>query len=87
MPRSRGAASGFLLIVLGIWGAAVPFVGPSFDFAFSPGRDWSTARGWLEVLPGAAAALGGALLRSSSAHLRPLAIFFILAIHERSAIW
>jgi len=62
MPRSRGAASGFLLIVLGIWGAAVPFVGPSFDFAFSPGRDWSMARGWLEVLPGAATALGGALL-------------------------
>jgi hypothetical protein len=62
MRRSRGAASGFLLILLGIWGAAVPFVGPSFDFAFSPGRDWSTARGWLEVLPGAVAALGGVLL-------------------------
>jgi hypothetical protein len=62
MPRSRGAASGFLLILLGIWGAAVPFVGPSFDFAFSQGRDWSTARGWLEVLPGAVTALGGALL-------------------------
>jgi hypothetical protein len=62
MRRSRGAASGFLLILLGIWGAAVPFVGPSFDFAFSQGRDWSMGRGWLEVLPGAVAALGGALL-------------------------
>jgi len=62
MRRSRGAASGFLLILLGIWGAAVPFVGPSFDFAFSPGRDWSMARGWLEVLPGGVAALGGLLL-------------------------
>lgn len=62
MPRSRGAASGFLLILLGIWGAAVPFVGPYFGFSFSPGRDWSMARGWLEVLPGAGAALGGALL-------------------------
>lgn len=62
MPRSRGAASGFLLILLGVWGAAVPFVGPSFDFAFSPGQEWSAARGWLEVLPGVATALGGVLL-------------------------
>jgi hypothetical protein len=62
MPRSRGAASGFLLILLGIWGAAVPFVGPHFDFSFSPGQDWSVARGWLEVLPGVATALGGLLL-------------------------
>jgi hypothetical protein len=62
MRRSRGAASGFLLILLGVWGAAVPFIGPHYDFAFSPGRDWSTARGWLEVLPGAATALGGLFL-------------------------
>ena len=67
MPRSRGAASGFLLIVLGFWGALIPFVGPYFDFAFSPDRawTWTAARGWLEVLPGAAAVAGGFLLLSS----------------------
>ncbi len=67
MPRSRGAASGFLLIVLGIWGALAPFVGPYFDFAFSPDRAWAwtAARGWLEVLPGVAAVAGGLLLLSS----------------------
>lgn len=67
MPRSRGAASGFLLIVLGIWGALIPFVGPYFDFAFSPDREWvwTAARGWLEVLPGAVTILGGYLLLSS----------------------
>ena len=67
MPRSRGAASGFLLILLGIWGALVPFVGPYFDFAFTPDQEWAwtAARGWLEVLPGAATALGGFLLLSS----------------------
>lgn len=67
MPRSRGAMSGFLLILLGIWGALVPFVGPNFDFAFSPDQawTWTTARGWLEVLPGAATALGGLLLLMS----------------------
>ena len=67
MPRSRGAASGFLLILLGIWGALVPFVGPYFDFAFTPDQEWAwtTARGWLEVLPGAATAVGGFLMLSS----------------------
>jgi hypothetical protein len=64
MPRSRGAASGFLLILLGAWGALIPFIGPYFDFAFTPDQEWfwTTARGWLEVLPGAATALGGLLL-------------------------
>ena len=67
MPRSRGAASGFLLILLGAWGALIPFVGPRFDFAFTPDQEWiwTTARGWLEVLPGAATALGGLLLLMS----------------------
>lgn len=64
IPRSRGALSGFLLILLGLWGALIPFVGPYFDFAFSPDRAWawSAGRGWLEVLPGAVAVLGGLLL-------------------------
>ncbi len=67
MPRSRGAASGFLLILLGLWGALIPFVGPYFDFAFTPDREWvwTTARGWLEVLPGAATVVGGLLLLGS----------------------
>lgn len=64
MPRSRGAVSGLLLVILGAWGALIPFVGPRFDFAYTPDREWawSTARGWLEVLPGAATVLGGLLL-------------------------
>lgn len=64
MQRSRGAMSGFLLIVLGVWGALIPFVGPYFDFAFSPDTAWAwtDARGWLQVLPGAVAVVGGLLL-------------------------
>ena len=62
MPRSRGAASGFLLILLGIWGAMAPFIGPRLDFAFSPDAGWSAARGWLEVAPGIATIIGGSLL-------------------------
>ena len=64
MPRSRGAVSGLLLVVLGTWGALIPFVGPHFDFAYTPDQDWAwtSARGWLEVLPGGATVLGGLLL-------------------------
>lgn len=64
IPRSRGAVSGFLLILLGAWGALIPFVGPYADFGYTPNTTWvwTGARFWLEVLPGAAVALGGFLL-------------------------
>lgn len=67
IPRSRGAASGFLLVLLGLWGALIPFLGPYFDFAFTPDQPWTwtNARGWLEVLPGAVAVVGGLLLLAS----------------------
>ncbi len=64
MPRSRGAVSGLLLVILGAWGALIPFVGPHFNFAYTPDRDWAwtTARGWLEVFPGVTTVVGGLLL-------------------------
>jgi hypothetical protein len=64
MRRSRGAASGFLLVLLGLWGALVPFIGPYFHYAYTPDTTWTytTARLWLEVLPGAAVFVGGVLL-------------------------
>lgn len=67
IARSRGAASGFLLILLGAWGALIPFVGPYFNFAYDPAVawTWTSARGWLEVLPGAVTILGGLLLLMS----------------------
>lgn len=67
MPRSRGAVSGLLLIGLGIWGALIPFIGPYFNFAFTPDRAWlwTAARGWLEVFPGVTAIVGGFLLAGS----------------------
>ncbi|WP_262491130.1 hypothetical protein [Mycobacterium simiae] len=66
MPRSRGAVAGLLLVILGAWGASIPFIGPNFDFGYTPGQAWTAARGWLEVLPGAAAVVGGVLLILSS---------------------
>ena len=64
MARRRGAVAGPLLMALGAWGVLVPFVGHSFGFGYSPDNTWTwtAARGWLEVLPGAGALLGGALL-------------------------
>ena len=69
MRRSRGAASGFLLVLLGLWGALIPFIGPYFHFAYTPDSAWtySTARLWLEILPGAAVFLGGLLLMIATA--------------------
>ena len=75
MRRSRGAASGFLLVLLGIWGAIIPFIGPYFHYAFTPDTDWiyTTARLWLEILPGAAVFLGGVLLMIATG--RHIALF------------
>ena len=60
MRRSRGAFSGFLLVLLGLWGALIPFIGPYFHFAYTPDTAWTynSARLWLEILPGAAVFLG-----------------------------
>jgi hypothetical protein len=75
VPRSRGALSGLLLVLLGIWGALIPFVGPYFHYAYTPDRTWdyTTGRLWLEVLPGLAAVAGGLLMLGS--RLRPVAVF------------
>jgi hypothetical protein len=75
MRRSRGAASGFLLVLLGIWGALIPFIGPYFHYAYTPDTDWTytTARLWLEILPGAAVFLGGVLLMIATG--RHIALF------------
>ncbi|MCP2317807.1 hypothetical protein APR12_003160 [Nocardia amikacinitolerans] len=64
IPRSRGAVGGLAVLLLGVWGALIPFLGPYFDFAFTPDEPWvwTAARGWLEVLPGAAAVIGGLLM-------------------------
>jgi hypothetical protein len=64
MRRSRGALSGFILILLGLWGAFIPFIGPYFNYAYTPDQAWTynTGRLWLEILPGAAVCVGGFLL-------------------------
>jgi hypothetical protein len=68
MRRSRGVLSGFVLFLLGAWGALIPFIGPYFHYAYTPDIAWTytSARLWLEILPGAAVFLGGILLMWST---------------------
>jgi hypothetical protein len=68
IPRRRGAATGLFLVVLGLWGALIPFVGPYFDYQIGTTStwDWSIDRLWLSVLPGAAAVLGGLIMLYST---------------------
>jgi hypothetical protein len=73
VPRTRGALSGLLLVLLGAWGALVPFIGPSFHYAYTPDKAWAYTSGrlWLEILPGAGALLGGLVVLASA--YRPVA--------------
>jgi hypothetical protein len=72
--RSQGAIVGVLILLLGIWGALIPFVGPYFHYAYTPDRVWDATAGrlWLEVLPGAVAFVSGLVVLGS--RLRPQAI-------------
>ena len=56
--------SGLIILIAGLWGGLIPFIGPYFHFVLGPDQHWkwTTGRLWLNVLPGAVAALGGLIL-------------------------
>lgn len=68
LPRTTGALSGVLIIVLGAWGALVPFIGPYFHYAFGSYDTWhyTANRLWLEIVPGVVAVIGGFMLLRSA---------------------
>jgi len=55
-------------MLLGLWGGLVPFIGPHFGYAYTPDSAWTMTWGrlWLEVLPAAAAIIGGLMLAGST---------------------
>lgn len=63
IARNRGSVCGLLLVLLGLWGGIVPFIGPYFHFAYTPDRAWAwnSGRLYLSVVPGAVAVVGGLL--------------------------
>jgi hypothetical protein len=73
--RTHGIFGGLLVALLGIWGGIIPFVGPYFNYAFTPDKAWTytTGRLDLEILPGAGALLGGLLMMA--ARSRHVALF------------
>jgi hypothetical protein len=68
LPRTTGALSGILIIVLGAWGALVPFIGPYFHYAFGSYSSWhfTTNRLWLCIVPGVVAVIAGLMLLTAS---------------------
>lgn len=64
LPRSTGAISGSLVVLLGLWGALIPFVGPYFHYSFGSNSAWhyTTNRLLLDILPGALAVVAGVLV-------------------------
>src|SRR6266704_2219726 len=82
VPRSRGGISGFMLILLGAWGALIPFVGPYFGYAYTPDTTWTytTGRLWLSILPGAAAFLGGVMVLLAVSRAAAMTSGFLAAL-------
>ena len=68
LPRTTGALSGFLIVLLGIWGGLIPFIGPYFHYAFGGYQTWhfTSQRLWLNIVPGAVAVIGGLMLIRAS---------------------
>src|SRR5436305_2102512 len=63
--------AGLVIFIAGLWGGLIPFIGPYFHFVLGPDQHWkwTTGRLWLNVLPGAAAALGGLILMGAGPRL------------------
>lgn len=76
----RGRFIGILLMLLGLWGALVPFVGPYFGFAFTPDKVWAYTSGrlWLSVVPGAAVFIGALLVATTDRAAVPGAFLAVL---------
>jgi hypothetical protein len=63
--------AGLIILVAGIWGGLIPFVGPYFHFTLGPDHTWAwtAARFYLNVLPSFVAVVGGLLLIASGPRL------------------
>jgi hypothetical protein len=72
VPRTRGAASGALLLVLGLWGGLSPLVGPYFGYAFAEDDAWNATTDmlWLSFLPAAVVVVGAIVLIAATDRVR-----------------
>ncbi len=76
VPRTRGALSGARLVLHGLWGGLIAFVGPYFHFAYTPGTSWTytlgRSYGWRSC-PGPPPCSAACILLAS--RVRPVAMF------------
>jgi hypothetical protein len=72
VPRTRGAVSGALLLLLGLWGGLSPLVGPYFGYAFGEDDAWSATTDmlWLSFLPAAVVVVGAIMLIAATDRVR-----------------
>ena len=72
VPRTRGAASGALLLLFGVWGGLSPLVGPYFGYAFGEDDAWNATIDmlWLSFLPAAAVVIGAIVLIAGTNRVR-----------------
>ena len=63
--------SGLLVLVLGVWGGLIPFIGPYFHYSFGGDHTWhfTMQRLWLCILPGGVAVIGGLMLMRASSRV------------------
>ena len=68
VPRTRGVISGLLLVLLGLWGGLVIFIGPVAGYGYTPDRTWAytTDRLYMVILPALATLVGGLLVLFSA---------------------
>lgn len=62
--RRHARLLGLGVVLIGIWGGLVPFVGPTFGFTMghAPAWTWSASRAELHVAPAVGAVVGGLLM-------------------------
>ena len=60
-----------LILVLGVWGGLIPFIGPYFHYSFGGDQTWhfTMQRLWLNILPGGVAVIGGFMLMRASSRI------------------
>lgn len=70
--RVKGLAA--ILLLLGVWGALVPYAGPAFGYAMgdTPAWTWTESRATLHLVPGLAVIVGASLLISQQRGLQKL---------------
>jgi hypothetical protein len=63
--------AGLVILIAGLWGGLVPFIGPAFHFALGPNHSWTWTSGrfYLSVLPAIAAVVGGLILLGAGPRL------------------